>query len=57
MTGPMDMLPIHFACMQNSVDIVEYPDAIVHATAEGMYPGMYPIHLAITFSRVDSRYC
>ena len=37
------MLPLHCACLKNSVDTVEYlynlyPDAINHATSNGLYP-------------------
>eukprot|EP00984_Skeletonema_dohrnii_P010321 scaffold4008_cov85-Skeletonema_dohrnii-CCMP3373.AAC.1 len=43
-----DLLPLHFACMNNTAATVEYfyglyPDAINHVTTKGMYP----IHLAI----------
>eukprot|EP00984_Skeletonema_dohrnii_P020031 scaffold9689_cov79-Skeletonema_dohrnii-CCMP3373.AAC.5 len=43
-----DLLPLHFACMNNTAATVEYfyglyPDAIDHVTTKGMYP----IHLAI----------
>eukprot|EP00984_Skeletonema_dohrnii_P015429 scaffold6665_cov78-Skeletonema_dohrnii-CCMP3373.AAC.6 len=46
--GVNDLLPLHFACMNNTAATVEYfyglyPDAINHETRKGMYP----IHLAI----------
>ena len=42
------MLPLHYACMNNSIAMVEYlyklyPDAIYHETSHGLYP----IHVAI----------
>ena len=46
--GPMGMLPFHYACMHNTVDIVKklydlYPNAIDRAAPAGLYP----IHHAI----------
>eukprot|EP00985_Skeletonema_marinoi_P019971 scaffold11644_cov124-Skeletonema_marinoi.AAC.2 len=50
MTNVLGMLPIHCACVNNTVATVEYlyklyPDAINHVPRED---GLYPIHLAIS---------
>ena len=47
--GPLNILPIHYACFKNTVETVEYlynlyPDVINHAITLGMYP----IHDAIS---------
>eukprot|EP00984_Skeletonema_dohrnii_P010078 scaffold3907_cov76-Skeletonema_dohrnii-CCMP3373.AAC.5 len=50
MTNVLGMLPIHCACVNNTVATVEYlyklnPDAVNHVPRED---GLYPVHLAIS---------
>ena len=53
--GPIGMLPIHYACMQNTVETVEYlynlyPDSIEQTASNSFYP----IHLAVAGAMVKS---